>query len=57
MPPGTASKFSVFQSKKKKKVREFKTCAEKGKSIRSILSENVTGLFHPKQTTLLRALL
>jgi len=34
-PPGAANKFSTLQSEKN--VREFKSCAEKGKSIQSIL--------------------
>lgn len=46
MPPGVANKFSMFQSEKN--VREFKSRAEKGKSIRSILSKNIIVLFQPK---------
>lgn len=45
MPPGGANKFSVFQSEKN--IRGFKSCAEKPKSIRSILSKNIIVLFQP----------
>lgn len=48
IPPGAANKFNVFQSGEKKMLREFKFCAEKGKSSRSILTKNIIALFQPK---------
>lgn len=51
IPPGAANKFSVFQSGEKKKLREFKFCAEKGKSSRSILTKNIIALFKVNNTT------
>lgn len=51
IPPGAANKFNVFQSGKKKKLREFKFCAEKGKSSRSILTKNIIALFKVNNTT------
>ena len=51
IPPGAANKFNVFQSGKKKKKRELKFCAEKGKSSRSILTKNIIALFKVNNTT------